>query len=171
MGPTEPTQSATIKSFVVPKLAQDGSNWVTWKSQTLAVLASSRGVMQHVQGMARVPAPLPDNIMELVLMDEMEEELEKLEQQWDDYNQREAMIKAQLFTTIPEGLLIKVQKLATAKQVWNAVCAKHESRAIGVKINIRRHMYEMKCEDDANVRTHLESLPRSGIHPGIPRSL
>ena len=32
-------------SFMIPKLARDGSNWVTWKTQTLAMLRSNKGVM------------------------------------------------------------------------------------------------------------------------------
>jgi gag-polypeptide of LTR copia-type len=98
-------------------------------------------MMRHVQGTARVPNPLPKDITMLVITDDQEEQIEKLERQWDDYNQREAMIKAQIFTTIPESLLIKVQKLATAKQVWDAVCAKHEATALAVKVDIRRHIY------------------------------
>ena len=33
---------------------------------------------------------------------------------------QEAIIKVQIFTMIPELLLIKVQKLKTAKKVWDA---------------------------------------------------
>src|SRR3979490_3562 len=44
------------------------------------------------------------------------------------------------------------------KEVWDAVCAKHEAKALTVKVDMCRRMYELKCEDDANVRTHLESL-------------
>ncbi|KAF8494487.1 hypothetical protein JB92DRAFT_1139838 [Gautieria morchelliformis] len=56
MGPAEPTMSSsTSKSFVVPKLARDGTNWVTWKSQTLATLASTRGAKRHLEGTARIP--------------------------------------------------------------------------------------------------------------------
>ena len=33
------------KDFVIPKLAWDGSNWVTWKTQMLATLGSNKGVL------------------------------------------------------------------------------------------------------------------------------
>ena len=64
----------------------------------------------------------------------------------------------QIFTTIPESLLIKVCNLFSVKEIWDAVCSKHESKALMVKVDICRCMYEMKCEDETNVCTHLEPL-------------
>ena len=43
------------------------------------------------------------------------------------------MIKAQIFTMVPDSLLIKIQNFDTAKEVWDTVCARHESRALTVK--------------------------------------
>jgi len=57
------------------------------------------------------------------------------------------IIKAQIFTTIPDSLLIEVQKLKTLKEVWDALCAKHKKKALTVVVDICRCMYEMKCED------------------------
>ena len=166
MGPADNNNGA--KGFVIPKLARDGSNWVTWKTQTLATLGSNKGVMRHLNGTVRVPDPLPAH----AISESEEEAYDKAEKRWDDYYQREALIKAQIYTTIPEALLIEVRKLSTAKEVWEAVCAKHEHRALTVKIDIRRRMYEMKCEDNSNVRTHLETLMRmqeqlAGMEAGL----
>jgi len=44
--------------------------------------------------------------------------------------------------------------------VWDAVCIKHEGKALAVKVDIWCWMYEMKCKDDAHVHTHLETLLR-----------
>jgi len=62
--------------------------------------------------------------------------------------------------TIPDSLLIEVQKLKTAKEVWDTVCAKYENKSLTVKVNLWHRMYEMKCEDEMQVQTHLESLSR-----------
>ena len=96
-----------------------------------------------------------------MLTEEEEDELDDLERRWDDYNQREATIMVQIFTTVPDSILIKVWNLATAKEVWDAVCVKHETRALTVKVDMWRRMYEMKCEDEANVCKHLETLMRT----------
>jgi hypothetical protein len=48
-----------MKSFVVPKLNRDGSNWITWKDQTLMVLSAGKGLKRHIEGTARPPPPPP----------------------------------------------------------------------------------------------------------------
>ena len=45
-----------------------------------------------------------------------------------------------------------------AKEVWDAVCAKHENQALTVKVDMRHHMYEMKCKDDSSIHMHLKDL-------------
>ena len=80
MGPAEPTMpSSTPKSFAIPKLARDGTNWVTWKSQTLATLAMTRGARRHLEGTARIPPMLPTYPTSHTLTEKEEEELEELE--------------------------------------------------------------------------------------------
>ena len=92
------------------------------------------------------------------LMQEENECLERAEKQWDEYHQCKAMVKAQIFTMVLESLLIELCKLKTAKEIWDAVCAKHEGKALTVKVDLWHHIYTMKCEDKSQVRTHLESL-------------
>jgi hypothetical protein len=122
MGTAEPTiSSSTMKSFAIPKLARDGANWVIWKSQMLATLATTRGAKRHLEGTVRIPPPIPTYPDGHVLTDKEEEDLEVLEKRWDDYHQREATIKAQIFTTVPDSVLIVVRNLGTAQKVWDAV--------------------------------------------------
>ena len=162
MGPddTNASSTGTSKGYTVPKLARDGSNWVTWKSRMLAILVSTRGIMWHIEGTACMPAPLPTDPANHHYTELEEEELEKKEKRWDHYHQHEAMVKAQIFTTIPEGLLVKVQKLHTAKEIWDAVCGKHEAKGLMVQVDIRRCMQELKCQEDADVCAHLDNLMR-----------
>ena len=60
-----------------------------------------------------------------------------------------------------------------AKEVWDALCAKHEKKALTVVVDICHRMYKMKCEDKSQVRTHLETLMRmqeqlSGMGAALP---
>ena len=56
MGPEESTSSSTkVKAYSIPKLAADGSNWITWKQQTLLSLMLNKGVQKYLDGTARVP--------------------------------------------------------------------------------------------------------------------
>ena len=88
MGPGNSITSTTAgKSYSVPKLAQDGSNWVTWKSQTLATLAVGQGIICHIEDTARQPPQIPNFPTNHSLTDDEEDHLERVEKCWDDYNQ------------------------------------------------------------------------------------
>jgi gag-polypeptide of LTR copia-type len=69
--------------------------------------------------------------------------LDDLERHWDDYNQREAAIKAQIYTMIPDSVLIEIRSLDTVKEVWDTVCTKHETKALTVKVDMCHRMYSM----------------------------
>ena len=122
------------------------------------MLASKKGVMQHLNGSIRIPNEILTYLDSHIISKDKEDALEKAEKRWDEYHQCEAQIMAQVFTTIPESLLIEVWKLKTAKEVWGPICAKHETMALTVKVDMCHRMYKLKCQDDANVRTHLEML-------------
>ena len=91
-----------------------------WKSQKLVTLAASCRVMCHIDGTAQAPPPVPVFPSNCPLTDDEEEQLEKAEKHHDNYDQWEAVIKAQIFTLIPDSLLIEVQKLKMAKEVCEA---------------------------------------------------
>ena len=79
----------------------------------------------------------------------------------------------QIFTTILESLLIKVQKFKMAKEVWDALCAKNEKKALTVVVDIRHCIYELKCKDESQVLMHLETLMKiqeqlMGMGAGLP---
>jgi hypothetical protein len=84
--------------------------------------------------------------------------LEKAQGRWDNYTQREALICSQVLTTILEGLAMELQALKTGKEMWDALCKRNEDKAMVVTINIRSRIYALKCQDNANVTTHLHTL-------------
>jgi len=135
MGLDDTTSNTGMRSFLVPKLACDGSNWITWKTQVLATLMSNKGVMRHLDGLAWKLSKIPVYTPTHVISEDEEEALEKAEKHWDEYHQWEELIWVQVSTTIPKSLLIEVQKLVTAREVWNAVCEKHEKTALTIKVD------------------------------------
>ena len=159
MGPEDSGSSSTKgKPHSIPRLATNGSNWITWKQQTLNTLLSSKGVHRHLQGTIRMPPPIPSYPNGHTLDDDEIEELEKIEEKWDLYNQHEAMIKAQILTTIPESTAVEIQSLKTGKEMWDTLCNKHEKRALTVIVDLWRRIYALKCLDEGNVKTHMETL-------------
>ena len=98
---------------------------------------------RHIQGTAHMSPPVPMYPNDHVLDKDEMEELEKIEEKWDLYNQCEASIKAQILTTIPEAMAIEIQSLATRKEMWDALCAKHEKRALMVIVDLQCRMYAL----------------------------
>ena len=94
----------------------------------------------------------------LTLSDDELEELEKIEEKWDNYNQLEASIKAQILTTIPKSIAFEIQGLPTGKAIWDALCDKYEKKVLTVIVDLRCRIYVLKCMDEANVRNHIYSL-------------
>ena len=123
MGPKDSTSSSTkVKAYSIPRLAANGSNWITWKQQTLSSLMSLKGVQRHLDGTAHVPPPIPMHLPNHLLDEDELDELDKIEEKWDMYNQCEASIKAQILTTISESLAIEIQALDTGKNCRVHIC-------------------------------------------------
>ena len=108
--------------------------------------------------MVRVPDPLPTCKAGASMTESEEDAYDRAEKHWDNYHQCEVLIKAQIYTRVPEALPIEIRKLSTAKETWDIVCAKYEHTALTVKIDIYCCMYELKCIDDSNVCMHLETM-------------
>ena len=147
-----------VKFHMILGLATDGSNWMTWKQQTLNILLSSKGMHRHIQGTICMPPPIPMYPNSHILDEDKLEELEKMEEKGDLHNQCEASIKAQILTTIPEAMAVEIQSPATSKELWDSLCAKHEKKGLMVIVDLRCRMYALKCLDEGNVKTHMETL-------------
>ena len=156
MGPDTTTSTGFSKSYAVPMLLIKGSNWSTWNTKTLEILHTTKGVAHHLDRTTCKPLPLPSSIFEM-LDDEEEEKLEKLEKCWDKY-EHQGVIRAQIHSSVPDSVLIEVKHYATAKDVWDALCQKFEEKEPLAKVNIRKQIYSLKCEDESEVETHITKL-------------
>ena len=76
-----------------------------------------KGVQRHLDVTAYVPPTIPTHPPNHLLDEDKLDELDKIEEKWDVYNQHEASIKAQILTTIPESLAIEIQALDTGKKL------------------------------------------------------
>ena len=128
----------------------------------MSSLKSNKGVQRHLEGTAHVPPPIPMyNPNHHLDKDELEE-LDKIKEKWDVYNQEEASIKAQILTTIPESLAVEIQALDTSKKLWDVLREKHEKRALTVVVDVQCRLYVLKCLDDSNVKVqthHVQATP------------
>src|SRR5258705_2825655 len=89
--------AASSALFSLPKLADDGSNWVTYKERLLNVI-SVRGLMRYVNGRAAKPIPfeismkthLPVQVDGSVTT---EEEQEAQDDKIDEWYQNDVLVK------------------------------------------------------------------------------
>ena len=71
---------------MISGLATNGSNWITWKQQTLNSLLSSKGMHRHIEGAVHAPPAIPMYSVSHILDKDELEELEKIEDKWDLHN-------------------------------------------------------------------------------------
>ena len=118
---------------------------------------SNKGVQRHLEGTTHVSPSIPMYNPNHHLDEDELEELDKIEEKWDMYNQQEASTKAQILTTILESLAIEIQALDTGKKLWDALCENQENTALTAVVDLWRRLYVLKCLDDSNVKVNIQS--------------
>ena len=118
--------------FTIPKLAEDGENWVTYKERMLTTIGA-RGLMRYIDGRRVIPAAFAiDAKSKLPVKADgsatTEAEIEELEDKIDEYYQRDAYVKQYIFSTIMDRLLLHVQKLGSSANIWAEICTIHEGK-------------------------------------------
>ncbi|KAG1852282.1 hypothetical protein DFJ58DRAFT_635001, partial [Suillus subalutaceus] len=115
--------------FNIPKLAEDGSNWITYKERTLTAIGA-RGLMRFTNGQAYEPAPfaLHKDTKTPIKADgtaPSPAEIDELEKKVDEYHQKNALVKQQIFSMITDWLLLRVQNLYEGSDIWAEICQIH----------------------------------------------
>jgi hypothetical protein len=114
-----PSTSSAL--FNIPKLAEDGSNWITYKERILTVLGV-RGLMWYING--RAVKPIPFVIDESMGAPKKangstpsQTKIEELDKKLDEFFQKDLVVKQQIFSTITDRLLLHIQKLDHASSI------------------------------------------------------
>jgi len=95
----------------VPRLLDDGSNWVTYRDRMLSAVAS-RGLVGHL-----VSAPL--TICDIT---------------W--WKLDEDVVKRMIASSVPGYVVSQVKDKATAKEVWDTVKKLHEGRTLLILVEL-----------------------------------
>ena len=114
--------SPTSNPQALPRLCDNGSNWVDYESQIRNVM-ESRGLIQHVKGTTRWPAEylLEDSFPVIKPgVQAMEDEIKTKECRLDEFDQWEYMAWHVIHTTVSTWLT-SIIKTKTAKEMWDAV--------------------------------------------------
>jgi hypothetical protein len=162
MESTLPSTNSSL--FNVPKLAEDGSNWITYKERTLTAIGA-RGLMRHIDGRAIELISFDvDKTTKVVTKKDgtpaTQTEIDELDKKIDEYYQKNSLVKQQIFSTITDRLLLRVQKLKDASEIWKEICQIHEGKTELVQIDLRWRLQETRCDEGGDVKAHFAELLR-----------
>ena len=162
MDTTLPSTSSTL--FNVPKLAEDGTNWITYKERTLTAIGA-RGLMRYADGRAIQPVPfvVDPKTNQPVKSDgtaATQTEIDDQNDKIDEFYQKDSLVKQQIFSTISDRVLLLVQKLDGAYAIWAEICRIHEGKTELVQIDLRRRLQEMRCEEGGDIKAHFSEQLR-----------
>src|SRR5882762_2412625 len=144
--------------FSIPNLADDGSNWVTYKERLLNVIGA-RGLMRYVDGRAREPLPFAISAKTQLPVKAngsttTEEEQEAQDNKIDEWHQKNALAKQHFYSMISDRLLLRVQRLPDASKIWKELCTIHEGKTELVQVDLRRRLQEMWCGEGKDIHVH-----------------
>ncbi|KAG1816294.1 hypothetical protein DFJ58DRAFT_630881, partial [Suillus subalutaceus] len=130
MSPDMSTMESTSSLlYNIPKLAEDGSNWITYKERAQTVIRAW-GLVRYMDGRAIEPALFKKDTNGDLVKDDgtkpSQTEIEDLEKKQDEFYQKDSLVKQYIFSTISDQMLLQVQNTGGASKVWTEICTIHE---------------------------------------------
>ncbi|KAH9164359.1 hypothetical protein EDB89DRAFT_2141359, partial [Lactarius sanguifluus] len=114
-----PKEDSPNRSYV-PKLLPNGANWISYKSHVIVSLGS-KGLLQHLEGRA-APKPKPPTLLpsthNATEAKAHKMAVEEYDALLDDWETREYLAQQQIFSTISDSILIWIQSLKLAAEMW-----------------------------------------------------
>jgi hypothetical protein len=94
------SEALSKTSLLVPKLKEDGSNWVLYKTRLTDYICGHPGYRRHFTGRAKCPTPPTD--------DTDPDALEKHEDNMDEFIQKQSAIRLIILGSLPEKLQVQL---------------------------------------------------------------
>jgi hypothetical protein len=163
MGPESTTMSATdaIKLLKLPKLKDDGSNWITYRERITNTL-THKGLKRHVLGTARTPTEIEIKSNKVYKKGGTKEltstEIEAIEKAFDEFEQKEASVREVIYETIGQSLFLQVKNEASAAKVWTKLVSIMEKKGDLIQVSLLAKMQNKICLEDDDVRAHLATM-------------
>ena len=146
-------------SLSIPKLRDDGSNWVDYMDKVRTALGS-RGLLRHVDGTATKPMPFKVDPKGLLKPDgsvATDEEIDAKEARIAEYERKEYMAQHILKSTLPIRL-VALTRSKNASSIWTAIKDDATKRDVVYQVEIRRKMLALRCDDGSDMKAHLTKL-------------
>src|ERR1700761_542251 len=158
--------SATTKfnnAILGIKLKDDGSNWVLYRTRIYAAIVSQKGLRRILDGTAKAPVK-PEKAQEEVeasALQAYEEELEKYEEAYDLWIERQATVTTALLASIPERYQTRLVMFKMAKEMWDELVRNFEKQSALVKSDLFSTLYSIRTPKGGNATETIDKLLRS----------
>ena len=142
MGPAggDLSLSGGKNSATLPKLKDDGSNWVLYKQRFEDYIVGHSGYRRHLHGTAKEPTA-PDK-------DETDEDvLEKYEKQLDDYLMREAGIRSAILSSVSERTQQRLLGFRKASEMWGKLCSIYQNQSVLIQADMLAQIHALKTPE------------------------
>jgi hypothetical protein len=163
MGPDDITDmtSSTNKVLSLPKLRSDSTNWATYSERILNYL-TSKGYRRHVQGTARKPETLTEHngafFKKGSIAPLSDDELEKLEDARDLYDQAQAAVREIIYRTIDKTTFLQIKNEADAASVWKKVASIHSDKGSLYEANLLVQLQNARYTEKESMREHIGKM-------------
>ena len=162
MGPEiTTTSSSNIKVINLPRLAEDGSNWVTYKERIINNL-TSKGLMRHVKGLVKPPATLEEREGAYFKAKSTtaltEKELDDHYTELDTYETKQAQVRDVIYETVSKSVFLEVKNEATATDVWKKVISIHETKGTMSYTDTLTQLSNMRYSEDKSMHSHISAM-------------
>jgi hypothetical protein len=146
---------------MIPKLNDDASNWVDYKSKALLGIGL-RGLMAHIKGCAVRPKPYATVSGVVVLADgkteASEDQIETREKRIDDFETKEYLARHIMVNSVSMRLAQQIKDEPDPKKMWEAIVEDAESKGTLYLVNLQKWIHELKCQEGGDVKAHLTEL-------------
>ena len=147
------TTAKITKTFTLPKLQPDGSNWIMFQD-SVELESASHNLEGHLDGTKVKPVPPVGTGM----TPPTTAEKEAYETSLNKWMAGEATIRRGLSEALPPALYLTVRKEATAQDVRKAVIRHHQDKAQLIVVELRTKLQNEKCLEKGDLRAHLAKL-------------
>jgi hypothetical protein len=145
----------------LPKLQDDGSNWVMYKERIKNHL-TSKGLMRHLTGTARKPAEVEEKDGKVhkkgnarpMTDDELDTYLDTL----DVYATKEAQVREVLYDTLSKTVFLQIKGQPTAAETWNKLVSIFELKGDMTITDTLTKLASARYVDGNDMRTHISTL-------------
>jgi transposase InsO family protein len=151
MGPADKSD----KLLGVERLNTDGSNWPLWRA-TLLSYFESKNLLRHIEGTAIKPPDPPTFPKGYTLTSEEDSQVERAEERMEKYLAREGQVKTQIILSVSESLALMLQKMKTAREVWDSLVTEMTKKPKMVLTSLQRQLRNIRCSEEDDLRQHLD---------------